>query len=128
MACSIIILCPLITQLTIFILDFSLSKSVETLQRMPSFNTKKLSEEFNKLNRKSSLPAVAFGNRSDKNWFKDQKWLKVPADYSTAEPHKIQQLHDWLQTVGKSQNVQDLEEMLDWKNNKPTSSKGKIIF
>ena len=101
---------------------------METLQRMPSFNTKKLSEEFNKLNRKSSLPAVAFGNRSDKNWFKDQKWLNVPADYSTAEPHKIQQLHDWLQTVGKSQNVQDLEEMLDWKNNKPTSSKGKIIF
>jgi len=37
--------------------------------------------------------------------------------------NKIQQLQDWLQTVGQSQNVQDLEEMLDWKNNKPTSSK-----
>ena len=38
--------------------------------------------------------------------------------------NKIQQLQDWLQTVGKSQNVQDLEVMLDWKNNKPTSPKG----
>ena len=36
---------------------------------------------------------------------------------------KIQQLQDWLQTVGQSQNVQDLEEMLDWTNNKPTSPK-----
>ena len=53
--------------------------------------------------------------------------LKLFHLYSTAEPHKIQQLQDWLQTVGKSQNVQDLEEMLDWKNNKPTSSKGKIL-
>ena len=50
--------------------------------------------------------------------------LKLFHLYSTAEPHKIQQLQDWLQTVGKSQNVQDLEEMLDWKNNKPTSLKG----
>ena len=36
---------------------------------------------------------------------------------------KIQQLQDWLQTVGQSQNVQDLEKMLDWKNNKHTSPK-----
>mgnify|MGYP006975985356 FL=1 len=37
--------------------------------------------------------------------------------------NKIQQLQDWLQTVGQSQNVQDLEEMLDWTNNKSTSPK-----
>ena len=37
--------------------------------------------------------------------------------------NKIKQLQDWLQTVGTSQNVQDLEEMLDWTNIKPTSTK-----
>jgi len=98
-----------------------LSKSVDKLEcKTSSF---KPSEDV-KINRKSSLPSnTKFTSRSDKNWFKDQKWLKVPEDYSLAEPHKTQQLQDWLDSVGKYQNLGDLETLLDWENNKPTSLK-----
>ena len=82
-----------------------------------------------KTSRKSSLPAnLTFTNRNDRNWFKDHKWLKVPEEYSIAEPHKIQQLQEWLDSVGNSQTLEDLKVILDWENNKPTCQKGIYIL
>ena len=99
---------------------------MDTLQRKPSF-TKTTPEDI-KLSRKSSLPAnLTYSHKTyNKNWFKDQKWTNVPENYSIAEDHKIKQLQDWLESVGKCQDLKDLEEILDWENNKPTSQKGNF--
>ncbi len=97
-----------------------LSKSVDKLNIKGISATSNNSKQNVPFNRKTSLPTNALPAREwgkPKNWLKDKTWLAQP-DSGIVEETKVQKFQAWIQAVAGNETLQDLEELLDWENNK----------